>query len=181
MFEFIVWNSPIIGSHKRNIDEIFGFAVHNLFDVQGYGVMGLRDYGVIVLRIYGVKELHVLRLIWLWGYRYIEFSGFSNCFLRLGRNLWRAGIKRNLVSAINNTWENHSRILRTEIFFLWACVIISFFDTILTNIYYYGKKILIIWDGMGFMLKIIFGIFIKSLRFETPWVRKIGFCKNVCM
>ena len=64
--------------------EIFGSAVHDLFDVQGYGVMGLRDYGVIMLRGYGVKVLHVLGLIWLWGYRYIEFSYFSKYFLRLG-------------------------------------------------------------------------------------------------
>ena len=76
MFEFIVRISPFIGSHKRNIHEIFGFAVHDLFDVQGYGVMGLRDYGVKVLGGYGVKALHVLGLIWLWGYRYNEFSVF---------------------------------------------------------------------------------------------------------
>ena len=86
MFEFNVWNSPISGSHKRNIHEIFGFAVHDLFDVKGYGVMGLRDYGVIVLRGCRVKALHVLGHIWSWGYRYIEFSDFSKCFLRLGRN-----------------------------------------------------------------------------------------------
>ena len=49
--------------------------------------MGLGDNGVIVFRVYGVKELHVLRLIWLWGHGYIEFSDFSKCFLRLGRNL----------------------------------------------------------------------------------------------
>ena len=42
--------------------------------------MGLRDYGVIVLRGYEVKQLHVLGLIWLWGYRYIDFSDFSKCF-----------------------------------------------------------------------------------------------------
>ena len=86
MFEFIVWNLHITGSHKRNIHEISIFAVHDLFDVQGYGVMGLRDYGVIVLRGYGVKGLLSLGLIWLWGYRYIEFRDFSKCFLRLGRN-----------------------------------------------------------------------------------------------
>ena len=72
MFEFIVWNSPITINHKRNIHEIFGFAVHEFFDVQGYGVIGL--------------ALHVLELIWLWGYRYIEFSDFSKCFLTLGSN-----------------------------------------------------------------------------------------------
>ena len=48
--------------------------------------MGLRDYGVIVLRVYGLKALHVLGHIWLWGYRYIEFSDFSQCFFRIGRN-----------------------------------------------------------------------------------------------
>ena len=50
-------------SHKRNIHEIFGFAVHDLFDVKGYGVMGLRDCGLIMLRGYGVKTLDVLGLI----------------------------------------------------------------------------------------------------------------------
>ena len=48
--------------------------------------MGLKDYGVIVLRGYRVKKLHVLGLIWLCGYRYIEISDFLKCFLRLGRN-----------------------------------------------------------------------------------------------
>ena len=48
--------------------------------------MGLRDYGFIVLRGYEVETLHVLWLIWLSGYRYIEFNDFSKCFLRLGRN-----------------------------------------------------------------------------------------------
>ena len=86
MFEFIVWNSPITINHKRNIHEIFGFAVHEFFDVQGYGVIGLRVYRVIVLWCYGLKALHVLELIWLWGYRYIEFSDFSKCFLTLGSN-----------------------------------------------------------------------------------------------
>ena len=32
--------------------------------------------------------------------------------------------------------------------------------------------ILIIWEGIGFMWKMTFEIFIKSLRFETPRVRK---------
>ena len=48
--------------------------------------MGLRDYGVIPLRAYGVKALQVSELIWLWGYRYVAFSDFLKCFLRLGRN-----------------------------------------------------------------------------------------------
>ena len=34
--------------------------------------MGLRYYVVIVLRGYGVKALHILGLMWLWGFRYIE-------------------------------------------------------------------------------------------------------------
>ena len=51
-----------------------------------YRIMGLWDCGVIVLRDYGVKALHVSGLIWLWGYRYIEFSDFLKCFLRLGQN-----------------------------------------------------------------------------------------------
>ena len=46
----------------------------------------MSDYGVIVMRGYGVKALHVLGLIWLWGCRYIEFSDFLKCFLRLRRN-----------------------------------------------------------------------------------------------
>ena len=54
--------------------------------MQSYGVIGLRDYGVIVLRGYGFKALHFSGLIWLWGYRYIEFSDFLKCFFRLGRN-----------------------------------------------------------------------------------------------
>ena len=33
-------------SHERNIHEIFCFAVHDLFDVQGYEVKELIDYGV---------------------------------------------------------------------------------------------------------------------------------------
>ena len=49
---------------KETYMRFFNFAVHDLFDVQGYGVMGLKDYGVIVLR----------------GYRYIKFSDFSKCF-----------------------------------------------------------------------------------------------------
>ena len=47
---------------------------------------GLWGYGIERLRSHSVKALHVLGLIWLWGYRYIEFSEFSKCFLRLGRN-----------------------------------------------------------------------------------------------
>ena len=43
--------------------------------------MVLRNYGVTVLRGYEVKALHVSGLIWLWGYRYIEFSYFLKCFL----------------------------------------------------------------------------------------------------
>ena len=31
------------------------------------------------------------------------------------------------------------------------------------------------------MWEITFEIFIKSLRFESPWVRKSGFYKNVCL
>ena len=49
--------------------------------------MRLRDYEVIVLRGYGVTALHIVGLICLWGYRYIEFGDFSKCFLSLGRNL----------------------------------------------------------------------------------------------
>ena len=30
------------------------------------------------------------------------------------------------------------------------------------------------WEGIGFMWKMTFEIFIKSLRFETPWLRKSG-------
>ena len=74
------------GSHKRKIYEIFGSAVHDLFDVQGYGVIGLGDYGVIVLRGYAVRALHFLGLILLWTYRYIEFSDFLKAFSRLARN-----------------------------------------------------------------------------------------------
>ena len=39
----------------------------------------------------------------------------------------------------------------------------------------------IIWGGIGFMWKMTFEIFIKSLRFETPWVRKKGFYESVCL
>ena len=31
------------------------------------------------------------------------------------------------------------------------------------------------------MWKITFGIFVKSLRFETPWVRKNNFFESVCL
>ena len=37
------------------------------------------------------------------------------------------------------------------------------------------------WEGIGFMSKMTFEIFIKSLRFETPWVRKKGFYESVCL
>ena len=37
------------------------------------------------------------------------------------------------------------------------------------------------WEGIGFMWKMTFEIFIKSLRFETPWVRKNGFYETVCL
>ena len=40
------------------------------------------------------------------------------------------------------------------------------------------------WEGIGFMWKMTFEIFIKSLRFETPWVRKKRFlrkCLSVCL
>ena len=37
----------------------------------------------------------------------------------------------------------------------------------------------IIWEGIGFMWKITFGIFIKFLGFETPCVRKDGFYKSI--
>ena len=37
------------------------------------------------------------------------------------------------------------------------------------------------WEGIGFMWKMTFEIFIKSLRFETPWVRKNGFYESVCL
>ena len=68
--------------------------------------MELRDYGVIVLRGYGVKTLHILGLIWLWGYRSTEFSDFLKCFLRLGQNS-----KYAIVAFFAQT------------FFLWARVI----------------------------------------------------------
>ena len=45
---------------NETYSRFFDFAVNDLFDVQGYGVMGLRGYGAIVLRGYGVKALHVL-------------------------------------------------------------------------------------------------------------------------
>ena len=41
--------------------------------------------------------------------------------------------------------------------------------------------ILIISEGIRFMWKMTFEIFIKSLRFETPWVRKNGFYESVCL
>ena len=66
MFEFIIWSSLITGSHKRNIDEIFSFAVYDLFDVQDYGVMGLKDYGVIVLKGYGLRH-YMLRAYLVMG------------------------------------------------------------------------------------------------------------------
>ena len=35
------------------------------------------------------------------------------------------------------------------------------------------------WRGIAFMWKMTFGICIKSLRSETPWVRKNGFYESV--
>ena len=37
------------------------------------------------------------------------------------------------------------------------------------------------WEGIGFMWKMTFVNFIKSLSFETPWVRKNGFYESVCL
>ena len=37
------------------------------------------------------------------------------------------------------------------------------------------------WEGIGFMWKMTFDIFIESLRFETPWVIKKGFYESVCL
>ena len=38
------------------------------------------------------------------------------------------------------------------------------------------------WKGISFMWKMTFEIFMKSLRFETPWVRKTVFTKmSVCL
>ena len=72
-------------SQKNHTRDFLFCSTYDL-DVQGYEVIGLRDYRVIVWWDYGVNALHVVRLIWFWGYRYIEFSDFSKCFLRLGRN-----------------------------------------------------------------------------------------------
>ena len=87
--------------------------------------MELRDYGVIVLRSYGVKALHVLGLIWLWCYRYIEFSDFLKCFLRLGRNpdVLESNGLRIRFQREKNTREYHSGILRAEkqIFVVGLC------------------------------------------------------------
>ena len=37
------------------------------------------------------------------------------------------------------------------------------------------------WEGICFKWKMTFEIFIKSLRFETPWVRKNVFYESVCL
>ena len=37
------------------------------------------------------------------------------------------------------------------------------------------------WEGISFMWKMTFDIFITSLRFETPWIRKSGFYDSVCL
>ena len=37
------------------------------------------------------------------------------------------------------------------------------------------------WKGIGFTWKMTFGNFIKSLRFQNPWVWKNGFHDNVCL
>ena len=37
------------------------------------------------------------------------------------------------------------------------------------------------WKGISFMWKMTFEVFIKSLRFETPWVRKNGFHESVSL
>ena len=37
------------------------------------------------------------------------------------------------------------------------------------------RLLLIIWEGIGFMWKITFQIFIKSRRYENPWKKKFNF------
>ena len=37
------------------------------------------------------------------------------------------------------------------------------------------------WEGIDFMWKMTFEIFINSLCFETPWVRKNGIYESVCL
>ena len=37
------------------------------------------------------------------------------------------------------------------------------------------------WEGISFMWKMTFEIFMESLRFETPWIRKNGFYESVCL
>ena len=88
--------------------------------------MGLRDYGFIVFKGNGVKALHVLGPICLWGYRYIEFSNFLKCFLRLGQNsdvLGSNGLQIRFQR--EKIYGNIIVVSFAQNFFLWACVIKS--------------------------------------------------------
>ena len=81
----------------------------------------------------------------------------------------------------NYTKGRYSKITRKHWVFrksLRMKVVRMCIDFLNCNFLFY---IFIIWEGIGFMWKIIFGIFIKSLRFETPWVRKKGFYESVCL
>ena len=42
------------------------------------------------------------------------------------------------------------------------------------NVFYY--LLIMIWKDIGFIWKMTFGIFLKSLRFEILWVQKNSFC-----
>ena len=59
-------------------------------------------------------------------------------------------------------------------------ILFVFIISISSSIAFYLFYILIM-DEIGFMWKMTFEISIKSLRFETPWVRKNGFYESVCL
>ena len=112
-------------SHERNIHEIFLFC-----STWPFRYTWLRGYGIRVLRSYEIEALHVLGHIWLWGYRCIEFSDFLKYFLKLGRNpdVQESNGLRIRFQREKNTWEYHSVILCTEIFFFWPVLLIKIKD-----------------------------------------------------
>ena len=63
----------------------------------------------------------------------------------------------------------------------WSFFLCIFIEKICTAFTFYFLHSHHGWEGIGFMWKMTFEIFIKSLRFETPWVKKNGFYESVCL
>ena len=87
----------------------------------------------MILRASGA--LHVLGFIWLWCYRYIEFSDFLKCYLRLGQN--PDVLESNGLRIRFQRGKIHGNIIVSffaQNFFLWPCVIVPEIIDILTLI-----------------------------------------------